>query len=67
MGQLVCQGRLEPISRALAADDCGDVLARWHSRLAYLMMFSSIDKSIIDDTLPWTWQSFVHAPIISIK
>lgn len=67
VGQQFCQSRLEPISLALATDDCGDALARWHSRLAYLMMFSSIDKSIIDDTLSWTWQSSVHAPIISIK
>lgn len=65
--QLFFQGRLEHMSQALAMDDCRILLARWHSRLAYLMMFSSIDKSIIDDTLPWTWQSSVHAPIISVK
>lgn len=67
MGQLFRQGRMEPTSWAPAMDDCRDALARWHSRLAYPMMFSSIDKSIIDDMLSWTWQSSVRAPIISIR
>lgn len=44
-----------------------DVLARWHSRPVYLPMFSSIDKSIIDDTLSWAWQSSARAPIVSIQ
>lgn len=64
--QGVVGSRLEHIPQAVAVADCRDVLVRWHSRLAYLMMFSSIDKSIIDDTLPWTWQSSVPAPIVSI-
>lgn len=51
----------------LATGGCGDALARWHSRLICPMMFSSIDKSIIDDPLSCTWQSAVHAPIVSIK
>lgn len=62
-------GKVAPgaVCQALATGDCGDVLARWHSRLVYLLMFSSIDKSIIDDTLSWAWQSSVRAPITSIQ